>query len=174
MFSPKAVLDQVKIPAGSAVADFGCGTGAFVKALSGIVGPGGKIYAVDVQQNLLSRLAAECEELGIKNMETMWGDVEAVGGSKLRDGILDYVVLSNILFQVESRQGLVAEAKRVLKPGGRAILVDWKESFNNLGPHQKDVISESQAEQLFIAAGFISEKRLTVGGFHYGILFKKG
>lgn len=101
----------------------------------------------------------------------MWGDIEKVGGTHLRDASLDAVVLANTLFQVASRDTLFKELQRVLKPGGKLLVVDWAGSYGGIGPASQHVVKESEAEELCIGAGFHKVKSFRAGAHHYGILF---
>ena len=62
---------------------------------------------------------------------------------------MDVVLIVNTLFQVEDKNGLVEEAWRVVAPGGRAVVIDWKDSFDNMGPHPSHVVSKDTPPSLF-------------------------
>jgi ubiquinone/menaquinone biosynthesis C-methylase UbiE len=89
----------------------------------------------------------------------------------LRDTSLDAVLLANALFQVEHRANLLAEIRRVLKPSGKLMVVDWAGSYGGMGPVAEQVVSEHEAEDLFINGGFHKVKSFRAGPHHYGILF---
>src|SRR3989304_6670235 len=109
------------------VADLGAGTGFYAVAAGRMV-PQGKVYAVDVQKDFLMTIKSKAREANLPNVETLWGDVEKLGGTKIGDEVVDVVIASNILFQVENQERFLEEAKRILKPGGRVLLVDWSDS----------------------------------------------
>jgi len=158
---------------GDSVADFGAGSGAYSLALARRVGNSGYVYAVEVQNDLLTRLDREALQQGLRNIHVVWGNVEKVGGSKLADGSIDAVLISNILFQAEARYSLALEAKRVLKPGGRAIVIDWLGSFGGLGPHPNQVILPDEVKKIFAEAGFEFVRDFPAGEHHYGLIFRK-
>ena len=69
---------------------------------------------------------------------------------------------------------LLEEAKRVLKVGGRVILIEWSDSFGGIGPRASDVLAESVARELLTRAGFAFERSIkTPGEHHYGLVLKK-
>jgi ubiquinone/menaquinone biosynthesis C-methylase UbiE len=103
----------------------------------------------------------------------VWGDVDEKHGSRLRDNSIDYVFLVNTLFQLEDKKTAIQEIRRVLKTEGKLILVDWSESFGNIGPREDHVVSEETARLLAEENGFIFEKKLEAGEHHYGILARK-
>lgn len=157
---------------GMKVADFGAGTGFYSKAASSIVGYSGKVYAIEVQKDLVKKLESEIIHWGLKNVECIWGDIERSGGTKISDHSMDAVIISNVLFQAEDRLGLIDEAKRVLKIGGHILLIDWSDSFGGMGPTAQNVVNESMARELFEKRGLKYEKRISANDHHYGIIFK--
>jgi ubiquinone/menaquinone biosynthesis C-methylase UbiE len=175
MFSdPNTIVASLAIPSGALVADLGAGTGAFSFVLAQKVGPTGKVYACDVQKDILTRLENDAREKHITNIQTVHSNVETHQGTKLRDASVDWVVIANVLFQIEDRSGFVHEVSRILKPGGCALLVDWAESFGNMGPHPNEVISRLDAEKLFSESGFtLTPQVIDAGSHHYGSVFRK-
>jgi len=156
---------------GMKVGDFGAGSGHYSRAAAAIVGHSGRVYAVDVQEDILKHIKLNTHDHHKSIIETVWGDIEKLGGSHLRDMSLDAVILANTFFQVEHREGLVAEIKRVLKPDGKLMVVDWAGSYGGIGPTQEHVVTEKEAEAFFSGAGFKKEKAFRSGAHHYGIIF---
>ncbi len=169
--SPREVVLQMGLVEGMRVGDFGAGTGHYSRAMAPIVGHSGKVYAVDIQQDILTHVKRNTHTHHESIITTVWGDIEKVGGTHLRDASLDAVVLANTLFQVTSRDTLFTELRRVLKPGGKLLVVDWAGSYGGMGPAPEQVISEHKAEDLVIGAGFHKVKSFRAGAHHYGILF---
>lgn len=155
------------------VGDFGAGSGHYARAVAAIVGHSGKVYAVDVQEDILKHLKLNTHELHQNIINTVWGNIEKLGGSHLRDQSLDAIILANTFFQVENRFGLLDEMKRVLKPGGKLLVVDWAGSYGGMGPTSEKVVSEHEAEAFFINGGYHKVKSFRAGPHHYGILFTR-
>jgi len=173
MFSdPQKNIKQFGLEEGMVVADFGAGAGAYALVLAKRVGSTGKVFAVDVQKDLLAKLANSAKMEGLNNIEIIWGDIDEEYGSRLKEASLDAVVVSNILFQVEKKENLVKETKRVLKPGGRVLVVDWSESHGGLGPRPEDVILEKTTREMFEKIGFSYEDNIDAGNYHYGMILK--
>lgn len=168
--NPEGNIEQMYLEEGMHVADLGAGTGAYTIPIAKQVGDTGKVYAVEVQKELLSNISSLAEQSNIHNMETVWGNIELRGGTKIADHSVDYVILANILFQVEDKQGTVDEVKRIVKLQGRVLVVDWKSSFNGMGPQSDMIISAEKARELFESAGFTFERTITTGSQHYGFI----
>lgn len=169
--SPGNNVLQMGLYEGMKVGDFGAGSGHYARAAAGVVGQSGKVYAIDVQEDILKHLKHNLHLHHHSIVEPIWGDIEKPGGTHLRDASLDAVILANIFFQVENRFGLLAEIKRVLRPQGKLLVVDWAGSYGGIGPSPERVVPEHEAEAFFIGGGFHKAKSFRAGPHHYGILF---
>ncbi len=169
--SPQENVLQLGLREGMKVADFGAGSGHYSRAAAGVVGNSGKVYAIDVQEDVLKHLKLNTHIHHVGTIETIWGDIEKAGGSHLRDASVDAGILANTLFQIENHIGLLGEIKRVLKSDGKLMVVDWAGSYGGIGPAAAQVVSEHDAEALFINGGFHKVKSFRAGPHHYGIVF---
>lgn len=170
---PAKVMAYFELRPDTQVADFGAGTGAYTLAMSRAVLPNGRVYAIDVQKELLITLKNNIKTEHIGNIELLWGDIETLGGSKLGDQTVDFVLISNVLFQTKAGYQIALEAKRVLRPGGRVAVIDWTDSFGNMGPTPEMIIPAEEAKKIFVSAGFQVAKDFPAGDHHYGLIFKK-
>jgi len=166
---PESNLLQLGITPGMRVADFGAGSGFYSIKAAKLATGSGKVYAVDLQKDLLERLKKEAVHNHV-SIDVIWGDVERIGGSQIRDSYIDRVILSNILFQLEHKDDACLEIKRILKPGGKVLVIDWSVGSPS-GP--VTFVSRYEARSLFERAGFEFEKEIQAGDYHYGIIFKK-
>lgn len=174
MFSePQRNIEQFQVDPGMRVADLGAGTGAYTLPLARAVGDSGTVYAVEVQQDLLSKLKKEGEQSGFKNIKAIWGDFENIGGTTLPDTNVERAIFSNVLFQAADKRGALQEAHRILKPNGKLLIVDWSESFGGLGPQPDHIFSEAEARHMAEEQGFTFDRNIQAGTHHYGLIFKK-
>ncbi len=171
MFSdPAANLAKVGIIDGMKVVDIGAGSGFYSIEAAKRVGSGGRVYAVDVQKDLLERLRTVAANQGVRNIEVVWGNAEKIGGTKLRESIADRVIASNVLFQIEKPDDFCLELKRILKPGGKVLVVDWSEA-STMSP--ANLVSASKAQALFEKSGFKFIDSFNAGDHHYGLIFTR-
>jgi ubiquinone/menaquinone biosynthesis C-methylase UbiE len=170
---PRSNVAKMGLSEGLVVADFGAGSGHYSIAAARAVGHSGRVYAIDIQKELLTRIKNLAAAERVRNVQVLWGDIDEPGGSKLREGSADVVLLSNTLFQVEHKDALLTEAKRVLRPKGRLIVIDWTDSFGGLGPAPKDVVTEREAHAMLTKAGFSIEKSFDAGAHHFGVIGRK-
>lgn len=168
---PKTVVQQIGLRNGMKVGDFGAGSGHYSVAAASLIGSDGRVYAIDVQEDVLKHIQYLAGERKLSNIDTVWGDFEKPFGTKLRDHILDAAILSNVLFQLDDKRAAVEEIKRTLKQGALLLLVDWSGPHGGIGPAASSVVSEKEAVDLFTNADFHKVRSLTSGPHHYGVLF---
>ena len=171
MFSdPASNLAKLGVIDGMKVVDIGAGSGFYSIEAARKVGSSGRVYAVDVQKDLLERLRSHGAAQGLRNIEIVWGNAEKIGGTKLRESIADRVVVSNVLFQIEKPDDFVLEIKRIIKPQGKVLVIDWSEA-SAMSP--QTVVTSQKAQALFEKSGFKLEQNFNAGDHHYGIIFSR-
>ena len=174
MFSdPDNNIKQFALGPGMQVADFGSGSGFYSLAAAKAVAPTGKVFAIDIQKDLLEKLKNGARQNHISNIDIVWGDLEHLGGTKLRENSLDAIIIANLLFQMENKDALCLEAKRVLRPNARVLVIDWANSFGGIGPQEKDVVTKMKMTSLFQDHGFKLDREISAGAEHYGLIFRK-
>ncbi len=174
LIDPVKFLEQGGVTQGAVIAEFGCGTsGHFVFPAAHLVGPQGKVYAVDILKSALEAVVSRGKLEGVDNVETVWADLERAGGLKIALGSVDLVLALHILGQVKEKEILLVEAARILKPGGILLVADWKLTASPLGPPVEKRIDPARVKELVKNAGFDMIDEFAVGLYHFGIKFKK-
>ncbi len=155
------------------VADFGAGSGFFLKTLSTAVGDSGRVFACEIQKQLVEKLADQAQVQGLSNIQPLWCDLEEENGIKFSDGELDSAILVNTLFMIEDKETAIKEMGRTLRSGGKFFVIDWSESFTGMGPQPAQVITATEATAVFEANGFVLDTEFPSGEHHYGLAFRK-
>lgn len=121
---PGEVLARLEVAQGMTVADIGAGTGYFAIPIARAVAPGGMVFAVDLQPEMLELLRGKLHQPGApENIELVVGDAAR---TSLPDASCDLVLMANIWHELEDRPAALREVRRVLKDGGRLAILDWR------------------------------------------------
>lgn len=172
MFSdPNKVISELFVAEGMTVADFGSGAGFYTLALAKKVGPYGRVFAIDSHPDFLRRIKNEAVRSGLQNVEVVQGDLESQKGSGLVSASVDRIVIANTLFSLQNLDEIVLEAKRVLKHDGKVVVIDWNESYGQIGPHTDHIVTKDEAREMFETEGFHLESFVDAGSHHYGMLY---
>lgn len=170
---PQAILSQLDVAAGSLTADFGCGSGYFSIVLAQIVGSDGRVFALDVMKQALESVESRARVIGYHNIIAKRANLEKEKGSKLDAGSLDLVIMKDMLFQNKNKAVIFGEARRVLRNGGRLLIVEWKKEAMTVGPDMKVRIAEESLMKMGEEAEFVFDRKIDAGNFHYALVFKK-
>jgi ubiquinone/menaquinone biosynthesis C-methylase UbiE len=169
--NPRLLVEEVRPNVNDVVADFGSGSGALTVELARLVGSGGSVTAIDVQSVALESVRSNASIAGVRNIKTVLANLESPQGSTLRDESQDLVLLANILFQSDDKPSIISEAKRVLKPGGRLVVIDWLPSESPLGPKPEHSLKPEDVKSL---VGLELDRSLEMAGsYHFGFVFRK-
>ncbi|MEX2515004.1 MAG: methyltransferase domain-containing protein [Candidatus Paceibacterota bacterium] len=170
---PQTNLQSFGLEPGMEVADLGAGPGHYTLAAARMVGEKGHVCAVEIQKDLVEKVKNQAEREGLTQVDVVWSDLEKPGGSMLDDTTVDVVILSNVLFQVKDKDVLLAEAARILRSGGRALVIDWSDTHGGLGPPEDHLISIDELKQLAASSGLQFMQKLGVGAHHWGAILQK-
>lgn len=165
---PIEVLKQLKLKEDMKAADFGSGSGGWAIPLAKILEMG-KVYALDVSEEALSALKGKAQVENVNNIETIQADVEK--GTSLPSESLDLVLLTNMLFECYDKHGVIAEAKRVLKPGGKMLIVDWIKDSPLTGEIEK--VSFENIKYFAKELKLKVEKEAQAGAYHLALILVK-
>jgi ubiquinone/menaquinone biosynthesis C-methylase UbiE len=152
------------------VAEFGCGYGTFTIPAARIIK--GKIYALDIERDMIRITNEEAKKNGLNNVQTVLRDF-MVEGSGLPDGSMDYVMLFNIL-HLEKPMVLINEARRILKENGKLGIIHW--NYDPTTPRGPSMDIRPKPEDCIKWAknvGFVDPKQFDLKPYHYGIVMSK-
>lgn len=163
--------DVLRIGPRHIIGDLGAGGGMFTITAARLVGDQGQIYAVDVMKHALEDIESKARMAGLNNIKTVWSNLEMVGATKIKESSLDFAFLINILFQSNKHQEVLAEAARLLKIGGRLLVVDWSDTKPGFAPATERQVDP---KKVIIEAGGLGlglEREFKAGNYHFGLVF---
>ena len=177
--TPGATLRELGVAAGDSVAEVGCGSGYFALPAARIVAPE-PVYALDLDEALLSELDALADQQGIENVAPVHGDARDLP-SVLPERV-DALVVANTLHGVDDRRGFVESAFDAVEPGGRRVVVNGRarprETTTVAGeprgpPTALRMAPETTEDAVRSVAAFALERRVDLPPYHYGVVFSR-
>ena len=124
------VLSDLSLKPGMIVADIGAGSGFFSRPLAKAVSPGGKVYAVDIQQGLLDYIDKRDKEENIRNIQTVLGEFD---DPKLPARDIDLAFINDVLHHIEHRAVYLKALGTYIKPAGRIAIIEMNKDDPNTG-----------------------------------------
>lgn len=161
-------MEKLKLREDMVAADFGSGSGGWAIPLARKLGKG-KVLALDIQDEPLSALKAKAKLFKIENIDTVKADVEKSAG--LMNESCDLVLLTNLLFECENKKKVLEETRRVLKPAGKILIVDWKSDVR-LGPGEKRV-DENELKEMALDLNLKIADEFEASDYHFGLILAK-
>lgn len=144
---PERTLRHFGLQRGMTFVDAGAGTGYFTLPAADLVGPAGKVYALDVQAEMLARLAEKAPP--------PW--VELVKSDEARlplpEGIADLVLACFVLHEVKEPVAFLRELGRVARRRARIVVVEWAKRRQPQGPPFNERLHHHRAEAMVLEAG---------------------
>jgi len=148
---PDVVLDALGVVEGQAVADLGAGTGYFTMRLARRVGEKGKVWAIDIEPNLIDHIGLRAVGAGLTQVETVLARPD---DPSIPDAAADLVLIVDTWHHIDARLAYLAKLRRALKKGGRVAIVDFKPGEIPVGPPPEHRLPRAAIEAEFTEAGF--------------------
>jgi len=168
------ILSQAHIGHAMKVADLGCGSsGFFVFSTASLVGKPGKVYAVDILKPVVEGIMRRAKLEHNKNIEAIWSNLEVFNATKIDSGSLDVAMLINTLHQSPKRVDILREAVRMIKKGGKLVVVDWMNISLPFGPDRDERVNKDNLIQACQKLGLELSKEFRAGDYHFGLIFTK-
>jgi ubiquinone/menaquinone biosynthesis C-methylase UbiE len=142
---PEQALDALNLKPGMVVADVGAGTGYMSLKMAKRVGPSGKVYAEDVQPEMLRMLRQNAGKEKATNVETVLGNET---DPKLPAGQIDLILLVDVYHEFSQPQKMLQRMREALKPDGRLVLLEYRKEDPNvpIREEHKMTVKEVKAE----------------------------
>jgi predicted methyltransferase len=149
--SPDAALDALNLKPGMVVADVGAGIGYMSFKMAKQVGPAGKVYAEDVQPEMLRRLRQDQDKAKISNVETVLGTET---DPKLPAAKIDVVLLVDVYHEFSQPQRMLQGIRQALKPSGRLVLLEYRKEDPTIPIRPEHKMSVQEVKTELEAEGF--------------------
>jgi ubiquinone/menaquinone biosynthesis C-methylase UbiE len=164
---PHEVMEALAVREGEVIADVGAGSGYFTMHLARHVGPGGRVYAVDVNPDMIRHLHARIRDAGLLNVSP----ILAPPDDPLLPQLVDRFLIVNVWHHVEDQAGYLAKMKNLLKPGGQVIMIDFQKRDLPVGPPVAMKIARDDLLRQMTSNGFRLEREHTFLPYQYFLVF---
>jgi predicted methyltransferase len=148
---PDEVLKALDLRPGEVVADIGSGSGYFTLRFARAVGETGRVYAVDVSPDMIRHLNRRLRDAGLRNVVTILSDPD---DPLLADASVDRFVIVDTWHHIQDQPSYLLLLKRMLKPGGQVIHIDFKKQDLPVGPPPGMKIAREDLVKQMEDAGF--------------------
>jgi SAM-dependent methyltransferase len=148
---PHEVVAALDLKPGEVVADIGAGSGYFALRFAHHVGPGGRVFAVDVSQEMLTYLERRAAETRLDNVRAVLAPPD---DPLLPDGSVDRVFVCDVWHHIEDQPGYLAKLRKALRPSGEIVMVDFHKRDLPVGPPtsmkiaREDLVAQLEAQGL--------------------------
>jgi len=169
---PDRALDVLKIPKGAVVADVGAGSGYMTVKMSKRVGPTGKVYANDIQPEMLRLLGLRLKADKITNVTLVQGEVD---NPRLPAATLDLELLVDVYHEFSAPQTMLKQLRDALKPAGRLVLLEYRKEDPSIPIRPEHKMSVAEARLEVEAEGYtLSQVNESLPRQHILVFTKRG
>lgn len=165
---PDQIMDALQIGENSVVADLGAGGGWFTVRLARRVGPNGRVYAEDIQPQMIEAIERRVQREGLRNVKTVLGTPT---DPKIPEGSLDAVLIVDAYHEMEQPVTLLKNIAKSLKPAGTIGIVNYKKDGGGPGPAMDERVDPAQVIRDATAAGLELRKRENFLRYQYLLTF---
>ena len=165
---PHEVLKALAIKPGEVIADIGAGSGYFTFRLAHHVGDKGRVYAVDISPDMIRHLNRRIRELKATNVTAILADAD---DPLLADASIDRFFFSDSWHHIENQSKYLSLIKKMLKPGGEIIMIDFHKKELPVGPPMQMKIAREDLIRQMESNGFRLTKEHTFLPYQYFLVF---
>lgn len=170
---PEQVLFKTGLDRSAVVVDLGAGSGFFATAAGKIVGDDGRVFVVDILESALAHVSSEARIRRLRNIQTIRHDLEKGEVPQIAAGSADLIVAANLLHQLADSDNLMKEVYRLLKTGGKLLVIDWNQNMAVIGPKPEHRVTETDIKTLAQKVHLKFKNAIETDHLHFGLLFVK-
>lgn len=171
LIDTKQLFERVQLQPGMHVADFGAGrTGHLVFPAGLVIGESGVVYAVDILKDVLENIRKRAALENYVNIQPVWADIDRPNGVAIPARSLDIIFMINVLHHAHNPAVPLGEARRLLKPKARIVVVDWIATLGNLGPSAGERLNFDAVMNWAKAANFAVQEDFAASPYHRGVI----
>lgn len=163
---PFKTLEMLGFTGGVDMADIGCGIGYFTIPAAEIADASSKIFALDISIEMLDDVEHRALEAGLSSIRPI---IVEEYDLKLDNQSVGFVLVSNVLHEVDDKERFISEINRILKNGGRLAIIEWEKMQGESGPPLEDRLSYEELNELLSRNGYEGVEKQGIGQEFYGV-----
>jgi ubiquinone/menaquinone biosynthesis C-methylase UbiE len=167
--TPREALKALKIKEGESIADVGAGSGYYTVLLARAVGERGRVYATDIQPEMLELIKRKVARDQLSNVEVILGSED---DPRLPAGALDLVLMVDVYHELARPQAMLRALKRVLRPGGRLVLIEFRKESRDVPIREEHKMSVAEARAELEAEGYKFDNVIDVLPWQHILVFR--
>ena len=167
---PDEVVQALNLKSGQNVADIGAGSGYFTVPFAHRVGPAGKVYAVDIDREMLAYIEQRAQQESLQNIQTVLADPH---NPKLAPASVDLIFICATLHHITDRAKYYPLLAQALRPRGRVVNIDFDKRPLPVGPSLEMKIARADVLSEFAAAGFHLAQEFNFLPYEYFLVFER-
>jgi SAM-dependent methyltransferase len=169
--APTRALAALKLQPGQIVADIGAGSGYYTMLLSAAVGPRGRVYATDIQPEMLALIKKKIEEKSVSNIELVLGTATE---ARLPDASVDLALMVDVYHELSQPQAFLRSLKRALAPRGQLVLIEFRKESPWVPIREEHKMTIGEARMELEAEGYRFDRAIDVLPWQHLLVFRPG
>ena len=149
--APDQAIAALDIAPGATVADVGAGSGYMTVKLAAAVGAAGRVYATDVQPEMIEKLTARVKSAHLANVVPVLATTD---DSRLPEGAIDLILMVDVYHELAAPQHTLQQLKRALSPSGRLVLLEYRKEDPSIPIREEHKMSVADAKAELEAEGY--------------------
>jgi ubiquinone/menaquinone biosynthesis C-methylase UbiE len=167
--APAKAITALQLRPGQSIADVGAGSGYYTMLLSAAVGPRGRVYATDIQPEMLALIRQKVEKRRVSNVELLLGTST---DPRLPDGAIDLALMVDVYHELSQPQVFLQSLKRAFKPDGRLVLIEFRQEDASVPIRKEHKMSVREARMELEAEGYRFERVIDVLPWQHILVFR--
>ena len=167
---PHEVIMALDLKDGERIADIGAGSGYFALRIARHVGEAGRVYAVDINPDMIIHLNRAIRDMGVANVTTILAPPD---DPLLPDESIDRFFICDTWHHIENQAKYLELMKKMLKPNGQVIMIDFQKRELPVGPPEEMKVAKEDVITQMRANGFELLKEHTFLPYQYFLVFTR-
>lgn len=166
---PVETLEKLGLKPGDSFADIGCGIGYFTIPAAKMIGSN-IAYALDTSAEMLAEVELRSAAASLNNIKTVkTTELDLL----IPDASVSFGLMVNVIHEVVDKNQFLEETSRIIKPGGKLVVIDWEKEAMEMGPPIDHRIDRDEVKTLLEEIGFKCQETMNFVETFYGLVFVK-